>query len=99
MRIVGFLFLFGGFACLCLGTASISPITRAVVIKRSHQLPAAPDATYSREDIQKEMRDTTLEAVGRYPSFLYPGIAMLAGGLLLAFARRKPTLAATPPGQ
>jgi len=70
---------------------SIRAIARAVVVVRYDRLPKAPDATYSREDIQREMRETTFDAIQKYPSFTYPGITMLAGGLLLAFARRGST--------
>lgn len=91
MRIVGFLSLFGGFAWLCYSAFSVRPIARAVVVAHYERLPKAPDATYSREDIQKEMRETTFDAIQRCPSFMYPGITMLAGGLLLAFSRRRPT--------
>jgi hypothetical protein len=91
MRIVGFLLLFGGFAWLSLAVFCIRPTARSVVVMHYDRLPKAPDTSYSREDVQREMRATTFDAIERYPSLMYPGITMLAGGLLLAFASGHPT--------
>ena len=49
----------------------------------------AQDTSYSREDVQKEIRETAFDAFNRYPSFSLPGVTMLAGGLLLAFTRKR----------
>src|SRR4051812_9081359 len=91
MRIVGFILLFGGFVWLSWAAFSIRPIARAVVVAHYDRLPKSADAIYSREDVQREMRETTVDAILRYPSFMFPGTTMLAGGLLLAFTRGGPT--------
>ncbi len=88
MRIAGLVLLFAGFTWDCWTTFSIRPIARAVFLVHAKGLRQLPDKAYSREEVENEMRDTTLDTIGRYPSFSYPGLTMLAGGLMLAGARR-----------
>ena len=91
MRVAGFLLLLGGFAWHCWSAFSLPPIARAVLVSHYDRFLPAPGVTYSREDVKRAMREVTIEVVERGPSYVYPGMAMLGGGLFLAFARKRST--------
>ena len=63
------------------------PIARAVVANHYDRLPHTADVRFSLEDVQREMRDVTFDAVDHMQSVLIPASMMLIGGFLLWFAR------------
>jgi hypothetical protein len=64
---------------------AVRPIGRAVFYRQVSQLPDRP---YSRDELTDKARDVMLETIDRIPSILIPAGCMLAGGFVLAFARR-----------
>ena len=98
MRKLGFLLLFVGFAWLALQQFNIfmGAGLRPVGLAQHAKLSTDPNHRYTDQGVRDHIRETALAVNERFPTVLAPGVTMLAGGLLLAFAnrRRKPDNAA-----
>lgn len=92
MRVTGFIFLLAGFFWLVLVAKLGIPVSaRKVFQEHCNRLPISEAATYSRSDVERQMRDVLSDTLQRYPSILYGSLSMLVGGLLCAFAPRRAT--------
>jgi len=93
VRKLGFLILFVGFAWLSMQQfhmfmrADLRSIGQAQFAK----LSSDPNHHYTEQDVRTQIRETALAVNSRFPLVLAPGLLMLAGGFLLAFARRRPS--------
>lgn len=92
MRKLGFLLLLVGFAWLALQQLNIVMRTelRPVGEAQHAKLSTDPNHPYTEQEVRTHIRETALAVNARFPVVLAPGLTMLAGGLLLAFARRRP---------
>ena len=88
MRQIGLTLLLIGFAALCWFSLFSHPIARSIIVSHYDHLPKASD-TFSREDVQREIRDSTFDSLRYCRALIVPGVMMLAGGLLLGIERRK----------
>jgi hypothetical protein len=91
MRKLGFLLLFVGFAWLALQQFDIFMRAglRSVGLAQHAKLSDDPNHRYTDQDVRTHIRETALAVNELFPVVLAPGITMLAGGLLLAFATRR----------
>ena len=92
MRKLGFLLLLVGFAWLALQQLNMIMRTdlRPVGQAQHAKLSTDPNQRYTEQDVRTHIRETALAVNARFPVVFAPGLAMLTGGLLLAFARRRP---------
>ena len=91
MRKLGFLLLFAGFGWICLIQLNLfmRASLRPVVIGQYQKLSKDLNYRYTRDEVQGHILDTALAVHTHHGFVLAPGILMLAGGLLCAFAPRK----------
>lgn len=92
MRKLGFVLLLTGFAWLAMQQLDmvIRAELRSVGQAQFAKLSTDPNHNYSEHDVRTHIRETALAVHARFPLVLAPGLSMLVGGLLLAFARRRP---------
>jgi len=76
-----------GFTALCWLSFFIYPIAHSIIVSHYDRLPRASD-TFSREDVQREIRDSAFDSLHYCRVLIVPGLMMLAGGLLLGVTRR-----------
>jgi len=88
MRKIGFILLIAGFAWLCWDASSMRPIARAIVASHSNRLPRTGRTWFTPDDTTREMGEVVSDALDHVPSILIPAGMMLAGGVILGFARR-----------
>lgn len=87
MRIIGYIFLIGGFLFLAGEAAMSEQFACAVILKQSIALPKQD--TFTRKQMDEE-RNTAAFGVSRLVSAMaIPAIVMLCGGILLDRARRE----------
>jgi hypothetical protein len=91
VRRLGFLLLFIGFAWLNLQQINVVLRTelRSVGQAEFAKLSADPDHKYTEQDVRTRIIDTAVAVHARFPVVLAPGVLLLAGGLILAFASRR----------
>ena len=91
MRKLGFLLLFLGFGWISLIQLNLfmRASLRPVVIGQYQKLSKDLNYRYTRDQVQGHILDTALAVHTHHGFVLAPGILMLAGGLLCAFAPRK----------
>jgi hypothetical protein len=82
-RKIGLTLLWLGFIWLACSTVFVNPIERSIIYAHYDRLPKDPSATFSQEDIHREISDSTFEAMHFCHLLMYPAIMMLVGGLLL----------------
>jgi hypothetical protein len=88
LKYLGFILLFIGFLWLCWnGTKFRTWVTwRQVSVARYASLPKDA-ATFSRAEMHGQIHDTAAEVAANSPSYVLPGIVMLAGGVILGLRR------------
>ena len=86
MRIFGYIFLIGGFIWLLAGALFVGPVSREVVLRHYDDLPK--QASFTREQTEKAIRDVALDLYHRSPRIVLPALVMLWGGILLDVSRR-----------
>ena len=88
-RRFGFVLLILGFLWLCWdGTDFRSWVSwRQAAVAHYDRLPKDTSMTFSRSDMHTQIRDTAKDAVGNTPSYVLPGLIMLAGGIILGRSR------------
>ncbi len=89
MRKIGFALLIAGFAWICWDAWSMRPIARAIVANHSERLPRTGRTWLTPDDATREMQDGVSDALDHIPSILIPAGMMLAGGLILGFAKQR----------
>ena len=87
MRLIGYALLVGGFAWLLVGVLLVGPAVRSIVVRHYEQM--GNQESFTREQVQRYIREPVSELVDSMPWFVLPGISMLAGGICLDRARRK----------
>ena len=89
MRKIGFLLLLIGFGWLSRQQLDMVMRTeiRSVGTAQSAKLSTDPGRRYTEQDVRAHIRETALAVHAHFPFVLAPGLLMLSGGLLLAFAR------------
>ncbi|KAF1710656.1 hypothetical protein CSC70_08380 [Pseudoxanthomonas kalamensis DSM 18571] len=92
MRKLGFILLFSGFAWLTFQQFEnfMRAGLRHVGLSQYAKLSADPNHKYTEQDVRTHIRETALAVNEQFPVVLAPGFTMLAGGLLLALAKRRP---------
>ena len=92
MKKLGFLLLLVGFVWLSLQQLNIvmRADLRLVGQAQFAKLSSDPNHHYTEQDVRDHIRETALAVNAHFPFVLAPGLLMLAGGLLLGFARRRP---------
>ena len=88
MRKAGLTLLLVGFAAFCWFSLFIHPAARAIIGLHYKRMSQTPGASFSREDMQREIRDCTFESLHYCRVLIVPSLMMLAGGLLLGLERR-----------
>ena len=94
-RLIGLVLLWCGFLWLCFNSLTLPANIRPVVGAHFAHLPKEDNATITAREMRYEIHDVAVDLLKSEPSFVYPGVVMLIGGLLIA-ARPVTKLDLTP---
>jgi hypothetical protein len=88
MRYLAYAMLISGFVWICFDEfIKIGPIQREVVTEVYDKIPKRQ--TFTTEEVQQAVSDTIQTYGSLIPSFYIGALLMLAGGIILDFARRR----------
>jgi hypothetical protein len=86
MRKIGHSLLLIGFIWFVVGEVLAGSAARAVVLRHYDQV--SNQQTFTRDQVQKQIRESVFEAVDSMPWFFLPALAMLTGAVCIDRARR-----------
>lgn len=87
MRLLGYALLSIGFLWLLDCQFCAGPRARTIVLHHYDQLPN--QQSFTREQVEQSIRAPVFQLVDALPWLIWPGLTMLAGGILLDRARRR----------
>ena len=88
MRIIGLIILLCNFLWLAYDAFSIKPIARVITAHTYELIDQETLDAFSKKQVKKYASDSVSEAINAMPHFIYPGIGMLIGGMLLMFSKQ-----------